>query len=347
MASMKEPLITTIIPTYRRPELLRKAIQSVLNQTFPHFLIYVCDNASGDETASDVSEFSRGDSRVKYFCHSRNIEAIPNFNFGMRQVKTPFFSLLADDNTLLPDFFKDAIEALESNPEAVLFAGQTIKIDDKGQIISSSLVKWPSGPVFPPDGLINIWEKRLPTWESVLFRTEILKTVGFLDPSLNPSTDQDFMMRITRKYMIYISKKPYAIFLRHEQSWGFNRQLMGVVSSRKKMAERYLHDEGLSDSVRNRIRKAYVKLIRKSINNELYKHGIMKNNSSVIREAASILKNEFGFSFKARRAIFVAKLAQQHEILRKFILSYTSRYVQTKRKVFNLLTKLRIKKYLN
>ena len=73
---MAKPLITTIIPTYRRPKLLRRAIMSVLNQTSPHFQICVYDNASGDETAAVVAEFSKNDPRVKYHCHTENIGAI-------------------------------------------------------------------------------------------------------------------------------------------------------------------------------------------------------------------------------------------------------------------------------
>ena len=40
------PLITTVIPTYRRPHMLQRAIRSVLDQTYPHFKICVYDNAS-------------------------------------------------------------------------------------------------------------------------------------------------------------------------------------------------------------------------------------------------------------------------------------------------------------
>lgn len=52
----QKPMITTIIPTYRRPRLLRRAIRSVLNQTYPHFQVCVYDNASGDETATIVAD---------------------------------------------------------------------------------------------------------------------------------------------------------------------------------------------------------------------------------------------------------------------------------------------------
>jgi glycosyltransferase involved in cell wall biosynthesis len=59
MNDTTKPLITTIIPTYRRPKLLRRAIKSVLNQTYLHFQVCVYDNASGDETAEVVSELAK------------------------------------------------------------------------------------------------------------------------------------------------------------------------------------------------------------------------------------------------------------------------------------------------
>ena len=65
------PLITTIIPTYRRPKLLQRAIRSVLNQTYPHFQVCIYDNASGDDTAAVVAEIAKGDPRVKYHCHPK------------------------------------------------------------------------------------------------------------------------------------------------------------------------------------------------------------------------------------------------------------------------------------
>lgn len=88
--------------------------------------------------------------------------------------------------------------------------------NEDGQKLGSSLFHWKPGSVFPPQGLLNIWEKGLPTWESVMFRSEVLKSVGFLDPCFNPSTDQDFMMKIARKHTICISKKPCFVFASRE-----------------------------------------------------------------------------------------------------------------------------------
>ncbi len=72
------PLITTVIPTYRRPKLLQRAIKSVLNQTYPHFQVCVYDNASGDETAGVAAPTIRQKMRAKvsqwaHFGNMRNL----------------------------------------------------------------------------------------------------------------------------------------------------------------------------------------------------------------------------------------------------------------------------------
>src|SRR5271168_4302039 len=97
-----EPCITTIIPTYRRPRLLPRAITSVLKQTYPHFEVHVYDNASGDETRQVVESIAATDPRVKYHCHESNIGLVANFAYGMERVTTPLFNLLSDDDLVFP-----------------------------------------------------------------------------------------------------------------------------------------------------------------------------------------------------------------------------------------------------
>lgn len=123
---MTSPTITTVIPTYRRPRLLRRALDSVVTQTYPHYKVLVCDNASGDETADVVAEFSRRDPRVVYHCQPENLGAIANMRFGMSAVETEYFSLLCDDDLLLPGFYEGAIAGFSRHPEAKFFCGQAV-----------------------------------------------------------------------------------------------------------------------------------------------------------------------------------------------------------------------------
>ena len=107
--------VTALIPTYKRPKLLRRAILSVLNQTHSNLQISVFDNASGDTTEKMVSQLKKNDTRIFYHCHSTNIGALQNFKYAFESVNTPYFSVLSDDDVLAPDFYTNAIEILKSH----------------------------------------------------------------------------------------------------------------------------------------------------------------------------------------------------------------------------------------
>ncbi len=314
-----EPMITTIMPTYRRPKLLRKAIISVLNQTYPHFQVCVYDNASGDETPDIVAEIAREDPRVKYHCHSENIGGIANFNYGMKKVTSPFFSLLSDDNTLLPKFFEDAIYSLNQHPEAVLYAGQTVGIHEKSGK-SDYTNEWDAGLVFPPDGLLNIIERDLPaSIDGVLFRRDVRDSIGVFDPSFNGAVDQDYMMRIARNHIFCISKNHCVLFLYHDDNWTSKRDLEEIVTTRKKILERWCNDDGLSEDIKQRIKNAYKLYVKNVISSAVIMKCILGDDRATISTARKIMMKEVGFSFKPLRAIIIAEAASRSHFLKKII----------------------------
>jgi glycosyltransferase involved in cell wall biosynthesis len=138
--------ITTIIPTFRRPHLVGRAICSVLSQNYEKFEVRVLDNASGDETGEVVKRIASGDPRVTYHCHPFDIGPWRNFKYGLDSVETPFFNLLSDDDALLPGFFTAALDSLERHPQAGMFAGATVRVGPK--FISTPVLK-SCGEIFP------------------------------------------------------------------------------------------------------------------------------------------------------------------------------------------------------
>jgi len=291
----------------------------------------VYDNASGDETIDVVHEIAKYDSRVCYHCHDNNIGSIPNFNFGMKQVDTPYFTLLSDDNTLVPNFFENAIEILNHEKEAIFFAGETIISNKKGQKISSSLHNWDEGLIYPPNGLVDIWERGIPTWESVLFRKEAIDSVGFLDPEVFGSADQYFMMKLARKHIFVVKKIPSAIYVCHAESLTFNRDLEEAVSSLKKILRHWQGDAGLSEDILIRIRREYLKVVRNWITTYIYNGAIIGNNQEVIHKSRAIIKKDLDFSFKLIRILYLAELANSNHVFKKSIAKLLSCYINIKR----------------
>lgn len=216
---MAKPLITAIIPTYRRPQLLRRAIKSVLNQTYPRFQVCVYDNASGDETASVVGEIMRIDSRVRYHCHPRNIGAYENFVYGMEHVQTPFFSFLSDDDILFPEFYQTAMEGFCKFPDAMFSAGSPIHVTEKWKVVRVPVSSWErDGYYAPPDGLFEMLNVRnVPLWTSIVFRREVIDEVGTLDKEI-AIADLDFELRIAARFPFVVSRKPCALYSIHPSS---------------------------------------------------------------------------------------------------------------------------------
>lgn len=248
----KHPEITTIIPTYRRPRLLRRAIRSVLQQTYPHFRVCVYDNASGDATSEIAAEFMNADSRVYYRCHPRNIGSIANFNYGMSRVETDYFSLLSDDDILLPDFYETALEGFGMYPDAMFSAGEVIEFNEERDFVRARLSLWPRAGLYePPHGLAEMFGKE-PVWTGILFRKDVIHNVGLLDPEVGNSSDLDLELRIASAYPFCISQKPCAILVDHGSSVSTNTKMGTYWVGWHRMMNKLLQNEQIPLAVRRR-----------------------------------------------------------------------------------------------
>ena len=308
MNDTAKPLITTIIPTYRRPKLLRRSIRSVLSQTYPHFQVCVYDNASGDETASIVAELSREDPRVKYHCHAENIGAIRNFNYGMKHVNTPFFSFLSDDDILLPEFFENALEGFVKYPDALFSAGSVISMTEKGKVLLSQLSLWPrDGYYSPPEGLFNMMGMKHPTWTGVLFRKEIAQKIGALDQNVGILADMDFELRIAAVFPFVISRKPCAIFVHHPSSSCSLMDLHSFWPGWLKIIRNLKEDQRIPLEVRTYVEQKLTDLLKRNLFGTGF---IIKKNFKDAYKAADILRNHYNQKTKAAIIYGTAKLCE-------------------------------------
>jgi hypothetical protein len=93
------PLVSVVIPTFNRSDLLIFAIQSVLRQTVADLELVVSDNCSTDDTPSVVSRF--GDSRIRYVRTPQHYVLADNWEFARAHARGTFLMFLADDDALI------------------------------------------------------------------------------------------------------------------------------------------------------------------------------------------------------------------------------------------------------
>ncbi|MDQ6709212.1 MAG: glycosyltransferase [Candidatus Dormibacteraeota bacterium] len=210
-------MITTVIPTYRRPRLLARALRSVLAQTYRDFTVIVYDNASGDETAAVVADFAARDPRVQYVAQPRNLGALANFNVALSRINTAYFSLLSDDDVLLPYFYEQALASFAAHPSAILTASPVMLVDEHGRVLTVNNHDWLPGLHPGPTAMVRMAEREHFIWTGTLFRREALAQ-GALDVETGMCSDLDLLLRVAGRHPIAVAERPGAVFSVHPGS---------------------------------------------------------------------------------------------------------------------------------
>ena len=118
------PLVSVLIPTYNRKELLKRAINSVLNQTYKNIEIYVTDNASTDGTFEVMQELLKNDKRIIYNKREKNTGPLYNGSEAYNHLKGKYAIVLCDDDYFLSNtFFENAVNVMEENENIVIVRG--------------------------------------------------------------------------------------------------------------------------------------------------------------------------------------------------------------------------------
>lgn len=308
---MGELLVTTVIPTYRRPAMLRQAIKSALGQTWPHIRVCVFDNASGDETEEVVAKISENDSRVYYHRHREDIGAYKNFVFGVQTVQTPFLSLLSDDDVLLPGFYEEAIGAFREHPDAMFVAMPTLEVDDSGGVVGGAgLRSYEKRYYQAGQGYDAMWRGAVPgIWTGFVFRRQVFEEIGF-NESGGPASDVAFIRHVLARYPGVVLPSLAGLLRVHSGSYSskMSPQIKINRSFWRGQAEGIENDEHVSMPIRLEVRSLiegmYVNGLKRSVLSSLIDREVDSAMESVIKlrslgyPVVSILLRSFVLCYK-------------------------------------------------
>lgn len=282
-------LITAVIPTYRRPRLLRRAITSVLTQEGAPLQVCVYDNASGGETASVVAELAACDSRLRYHCHATNLGSAANFDYGLRHVETPFFSILSDDDYLLPGFYQHALAGLAAHPEAMFWAGLVLNVDMDGLIWDARVDRWRREGFFaPPEGFMQMLHGMAPAWTGIVFRREVLELEGFPDSEVGGPSDLEFCLRLAARFPYVVEKHPAAVFTLNNESFSATQPLAAFWPGWRRMMDKFGSDDALDGD----FKKTALAALRLDARRMLFRrsaNALAAARMDFVREAATAL----------------------------------------------------------
>lgn len=112
---MNFPKVSVVIPAYNQAQFIGETIQSVLNQSYPHFEVIIVNDASPDHTTEVVRQFT--DPRIKYVVHEQNRGLPATRNTGMRASSGELIALLDGDDLFHPDKLQAHVNYYLDHPE--------------------------------------------------------------------------------------------------------------------------------------------------------------------------------------------------------------------------------------
>ncbi len=116
--STSNPLVSIIIPTFKRPELLQDAVESVLKQrNFSDFEIVIVDNDSEGLYTDKIIKFlsTLNDERIRYYINEQNIGVFGNWNRCIELAHGKWMTILCDDDILFSNYLSVLTQELEQD----------------------------------------------------------------------------------------------------------------------------------------------------------------------------------------------------------------------------------------
>ena len=142
------PKLTIGMPVYNGELFIKRAIESILAQTFTDFELIISDNASTDSTQEICQNFSKKDNRIRIFKQEKNIGVHRNFYFLLSQAKGEYFAWTAVDDYLDKDFMEKNLKVLESHDSIVSSIGKIVPYGTESLKIDSKLIDTSNYPKF-------------------------------------------------------------------------------------------------------------------------------------------------------------------------------------------------------
>lgn len=202
------PIVSVITPCYNHARYLPETIGSVLAQTFTDWELIAVDDASPDDTAEVIRQYT--DARIHYLYQS-NTGMAEARNTGLRIAQGEFVVFLDDDDVLEPEFMQTALAILCQ--DATLAGVYTLNnyVDSQGQpmpMVGGQAVpreqfrrRLLEGGFFPP--------------AAALTRLAVVREVGLFDPTLEGEADRDLWLRISEHCSMQAIPKPLVRYRMH------------------------------------------------------------------------------------------------------------------------------------
>lgn len=195
------PMVSICIPTFKRPQLLIEAIQSVLMQVnFSDFEIVIVDNDADETYATEIIDILNkiSDKRIRYYINSQNVGVFGNWNRCIELAHGTWMTILSDDDILFDNYLDVLTNELKNN-------SNLNRVECKYEVFekSGSVPKEKNNILKRKASKFVLGTKRIVTYDlyisscftaphSQIYKRELAYKLGGFNPKYDPISDYVF-----------------------------------------------------------------------------------------------------------------------------------------------------------
>jgi glycosyltransferase involved in cell wall biosynthesis len=205
------------VPTYKRPDLLKRALNSLLEQTYNNWKCIVIDDSPEQEAKAVVASF--GDHRMIYQPHPTNLGRTKNLDYAFlssNYIGGLYAFVLEDDNYLFPTFIAENIQSLETHNVNIVLRNAEIRLQtDEASIPTgeTNREKWYIQGIYTPfeiyarlffcEGITN---------SGLFWRTDKIRSNLQVGSQVKDALHQELFRSLQIKERIYFEPTPLCVF---------------------------------------------------------------------------------------------------------------------------------------
>jgi hypothetical protein len=202
-AMHRQTFFSVVIPSFNRRQLLGKAIDSALSQTFPDFEIIVIDDGSTDGTDALLASYSGHRMRI---LRQRNHGVSHARNRGIEASRGRFIAFLDSDDRWMPEKLECVVDHIKRYPGVKIFHTKEIWSRGGSLLHQKEKHRNPTGMAYPmslPICCISV--------STAVVARDLFSVAGMFDESMEACEDYDFWLRVTSCHEVALIPEPLTI----------------------------------------------------------------------------------------------------------------------------------------
>jgi len=231
---MRDPRITVLMSVYNGEKYLRKAVDSILSQTFKDFEFLIINDGSTDRTVEILHSYDNP--RIRIINNEENVGLTKSLNKGLKLAKGKYIARMDADDISMPERFERQVEFLEKNPDIGVLGVNCPVINDHGRV--TFILERPTSHT---DIVKELLSENQFVHSSLMLRMDVLSSAGGYNEDFRLAQDYELILRLSKTTQVANLPEPLHMWRNNISGDVLTDKRKKQILLRNKARERYLN----------------------------------------------------------------------------------------------------------